>query len=121
MFRALFSLKGKKVRSKSSRNAPRYPIHTPVTLVLENGAVARGTLRDMSVSGAFLYTEDRPFGMVSGEEGDLGLDMDQIPGGSKMRFPCEVVRLSEEGISLRFLLEANGKEENFYPDDFMEK
>lgn len=120
MFFRLFGGK-KKPAEQNERDVHRFPIHVRVTLVLENGAVVQGILKDMSTRGLFMMTCDRPFGLVVGEEGDVGLAPDNPTEGASMRFPCEVVRIGRDGIALRLLVQAQGREGKFYPEDFMAK
>ncbi|MBF0422180.1 MAG: PilZ domain-containing protein [Magnetococcales bacterium] len=94
----------------------RFPLNVRVSLVLENGAVVHGTLRDMSTRGIYLQTLDRPFGLEIGEEGDVGLEADNPVDGAQMRFPCEVVRIDREGVALRFLEQAESQSGQFLPE-----
>ncbi|HIJ85336.1 MAG: PilZ protein [Magnetococcales bacterium] len=118
MFGSLFRRKRKR-RNQDDRKLGRYPIHVRISLVLENGAVVHGSMKSMSTKGLFLFTRDRPFGLAVGEEGDVGLEVDNPTDGAQMRFPCEVVRIDRNGIALRFLVQTDGQEGNFYPEDFM--
>lgn len=120
MFARLFGDKNRQ-RENNDRRHSRFPLHVQVSLVLENGAVVRGQLKDMSTRGLFITTQDRPFGLVAGEEGDVGLDADNHVEGAQMRFPCEVVRVDREGVALRFLVQTGSQGESFYPEDFMAK
>ncbi|MBF0140609.1 MAG: PilZ domain-containing protein [Magnetococcales bacterium] len=106
----------KKPRSNNERILSRFPLDVRVSLVLENGAVVHGTLKNMSTRGLFMSTMDRPFGLETGEEGDVGLEVDNPVDGSQMRFPCEVVRVDREGVALRFLVQADNRGGSFYPD-----
>lgn len=120
MFSRLLGSK-KKPSDQKERNATRFPVTVRVTLVLENGAVVQGVLKDMSTRGMLMHTHDYPFGLVVGEEGDVGLAPDNPIEGAQMRFPCEVVRVGRDGVALRFLIQAEGQEGKFYPEDFMAK
>ncbi|MBF0126493.1 MAG: PilZ domain-containing protein [Magnetococcales bacterium] len=98
-----------------------------VTLVLANGAQARGRLMDMSVTGAFLETMERPFGLETGEAGTLGLQASPDAPESDHRFWCEVIRVTRKGVALRFLSDreydedgSGGSHRQLMPDDFME-
>ena len=103
----------------SSRRVRRFPIHAVVSLVLENGAVMFGTLRDMGAGGVFLLTFDRPFGLAVGEEGDLGLAEQDGSPDSEYRFPCKVVRIDREGIALQFFVDADGEGGGYYSEGFL--
>lgn len=89
--------------ARPARTNPRFRVNATVALVLDNGAVIRGILQDMSTSGAFIKTVERPFGLSPGEEGDLGLDGSSEDPSMRHRFPCEVLRVLRRGIALQFL------------------
>jgi len=111
----------RKDRGQDQRSLSRFPLNVRISLVLENGAVVHGTLKEMTTRSLFLQTRDRPFGLVAGEEGDVGLEADNPIEGAQMRFPCEVVRVDRTGVALRFLVNTESQGENFYPEDFMAK
>ncbi len=100
----------------SSRRANRFPIHAAVSLVLENGAVIFGTIKDMGTGGVFVATFERPFGLAVGEEGDLGLAEQDGSPDSEYRFPCKVVRIDREGVALQFLLETDSGHDKYFGD-----
>lgn len=105
MLTALKSLKtNQSKREGIARRVSRFPIHAPVSLVLENGVVIVGTLRNLSAGGGFLVAQQRPFGLSVGEEGDLGLvgEPDDVED-SGYRFSCRIVRIEEDGLALQFL------------------
>ncbi|MBF0189714.1 MAG: PilZ domain-containing protein [Magnetococcales bacterium] len=85
------------------RLAPRYPLRAWVKLLLANGAVTRGRLAAMSTVGAFLQTRERPFGLVEGEEGVLCFFLPTGSSDGEHRFYCEIPRVTEGGVALRFL------------------
>ncbi|MBF0110414.1 MAG: PilZ domain-containing protein [Magnetococcales bacterium] len=118
---ARFFSGARKNRSQDERALPRFNLQVRVSLVLENGAVVHGVIRDMSTRGLYLTTRDHPFGLVTGEEGDVGLEADNPIEGGQMRFPCEVVRVDRNGVALRFLIQTESQGENFYSEDFMAK
>jgi hypothetical protein len=103
----------------SSRKVCRFPVHAQVSLVLENGAVIAGILKDMGKSGVFVITSERPFGLTVGEEGDLGLASQDGTPDSEYRFPCKVVRIDSEGIGLQFLVAADGEGGSYYSEGFL--
>lgn len=114
MFRWIFSGERQFLRRQAAQKARRHVFFVAVSVVLENGAVAKGHIKNMSTEGAFVITGDRPFGLVVGEEGDLGLDLPPGSEGSEYRFPCEITRITQEGVAVRFLMEPKG---NLYHDD----
>ncbi|MBF0358802.1 MAG: PilZ domain-containing protein [Magnetococcales bacterium] len=93
----------KNVRYDYSRKVNRFPIHAVVSLVLENGAVILGTIKNMGTEGMFVLTNERPFGLDVGEEGDVGLASHDDGSDSEYRFPCRVVRLDLDGVALQLL------------------
>ncbi|MBF0295842.1 MAG: PilZ domain-containing protein [Magnetococcales bacterium] len=120
-------LKRPRVRPDDSRSAHRFPIRPEVSLILANGAMARGRLMDMSVGGAFLETPERPFGLEPGETGTLGLLLPPEAPDGDHRFWCEVIRVTSRGVALRFISEREyaehgtaGPLRQLMPDDFME-
>lgn len=110
---------------QNNRDAPRFPVRPVVSLALANGVVVRGHLVDMSVGGALLDTLDRPFGLVPGEEGRLGLLVPADSPEGAYQFPCEVVRVSQKGVALRFIpgeregVNQEDRIEQLMPDDFL--
>ncbi|MBF0181101.1 MAG: PilZ domain-containing protein [Magnetococcales bacterium] len=117
-----------RVRPDESRGAHRFVMRPEVSLILANGALARGRLMDMSVAGAFLETVERPFGLEPGETGTLGLLLPPEAPDGDHRFWCEVIRVTNRGVALRFISEREyvehgssaGSTRQLMPDDFME-
>jgi hypothetical protein len=99
----------KDIREDYTRKVNRFPARAVVTLVLENGAVILGRLKNMGTGGMFLVTAERPFGLNVGEEGDMGLATpDDAGSDSEYRFPCRVVRIDADGVALQLLVETDG-------------
>jgi hypothetical protein len=107
--------RGKDVRDDYSRRGNRFSIHAVVSLVLENGAVVLGTIKNMGTEGMFVLTNERPFGLAAGEEGDVGLASHDSGSDSEYRFPCRVVRVDLDGVALQ-LLEVTELAECIYSD-----
>ncbi len=84
----------------ADRVAPRWAVELPAEVLLGEDLV-RGTIRDLSMTGAFLVLE-RP--LVPGERGTLRFPA----GGREMSLPVEVVRhgpgmTAPEGTAVRFV------------------
>ncbi len=112
-------------RQPAPRGSPRFPVRAGVLLILKNGVRLRGVLHDMSKGGAFMHTTERPFGLETGEEGSLRLAADLNDEDAGEYFHCRVMRISPEGVALRFSNTEKSspdqlRAEDFYPEDFME-
>ncbi len=88
---------------KEQRRSPRFPVGAQVVLVLENGVRVLGKIWDMSTTGVFVVTPERPYGLFPGEPGLLFLHHDQAADeATENRFPCEIIRVDADGLAVEF-------------------
>ena len=85
------------------RCSSRFPVRASVCLSLFNGVQLFGSTNDMSTTGAFVLTEDYPYGLVPEEEGRLFLAEGISNSDTDHRFSCEIVRVDDDGVAIRFI------------------
>ena len=88
------------------RRNPRFPVGARVLISLHNGTRVAGQVWDMSTSGMFVVTKERPYGLFPGEPGAVFLEHDpELPPEGDTRFPCEIIRVDGDGLAVEFLFD----------------
>lgn len=88
--------------AKERRKNTRLSLNLEAELVLSSNITCHGKIRNISFSGIYM-----PFVNVSeispGDSGVLKLFLDSQPGKSMITFACEVVRIDESGVGVKFI------------------
>ncbi|MBF0135110.1 MAG: PilZ domain-containing protein [Magnetococcales bacterium] len=88
--------------SEPSRLNERIRFITDLTLRTDGGVTIIGYTKDVSLSGAFLYTEASLEGITQGESGVAAVTVQEGEHQYNMVFPCIVARVTPQGLGLHF-------------------
>ncbi|MBF0176116.1 MAG: PilZ domain-containing protein [Magnetococcales bacterium] len=88
--------------SEPSRLNERFRFVTDLTLHTDGGVTIIGYTRDVSLSGAFLFTDAPLTGITQGESGVAAITVQEGEHQYNMAFPCVVARVTPQGVGLHF-------------------
>lgn len=89
----------------AERDARLTLFETDATLRLEDGTVLQGHTRDLSQSGVFLLTEKAVAVGLKDQKGEILFNIKKSYISIEKKIPCQVMRVMEDGVGLRFLKE----------------
>ncbi|MBF0285277.1 MAG: PilZ domain-containing protein [Magnetococcales bacterium] len=84
------------------RREERFQYTTQLSYRGDNGVTCHGHTRDVSLSGAFLFSDDPPEGVVPGDTGVAAVVVRERDREMNMAFPCTVARVTTQGLGLTF-------------------
>ncbi|MBF0624549.1 MAG: PilZ domain-containing protein [Magnetococcales bacterium] len=87
--------------SSERRILPRFERRQDVTLKVSAERVLWGQTCDLSLQGAFLRINSPMWGLLEGRAATLALA--GTPAPQRREWPCQVVRLSRDGVGVRLL------------------
>ncbi|MBF0153096.1 MAG: PilZ domain-containing protein [Magnetococcales bacterium] len=99
--------------SEPARLNERIRFITDLTLRTDGGITVVGYTKDVSLSGAFLFTELPVTGVSQGESGVAAVTVQEGEHEYNMVFPCIVARITPQGVGLHF--DEPGGEEDVRP------
>jgi hypothetical protein len=86
----------------STRSNDRIGYVAILNLSTKSGNIFTGETTDVSLTGAFLYTETEPTNVVPGEPGIVEITIKEADREVSMVFPCFVARVTSTGLGLSF-------------------
>ncbi|MBF0627669.1 MAG: PilZ domain-containing protein [Magnetococcales bacterium] len=84
------------------RAEARFPFHTKIRLEVALGESITGFTADVSMSGAFMESDQPIAGVQIGDKGVVFLEMKEGGSTYEVSFPCTVARINPRGIGLDF-------------------